>query len=144
MPSRRDAIRMTPAEVDAYLHEHHQVLNVASIGADDNIHMVAMWYGFVGDDLAFHTYNKSQKILNWSRNPRFTALVESGDQYSELRGVELVGTVELSHVEHLDKTSYRYLALPEEEELMRAGAPVSLGWPGEKPHHETRFHFGRP
>jgi hypothetical protein len=54
-----------------------------------------------------------------------------------------IGTVELSYVEHVGKVSYRYVALPEQEELMRAGAPVSLGWPGEKPHHETRFHFRR-
>jgi Pyridoxamine 5'-phosphate oxidase len=53
---------------------------------------VAMWYGFLEGAPAFWTYGKSQKILNLRRDPRLTALVEDGDQYQELRGLELVGT----------------------------------------------------
>ena len=89
--SRRDVIRMTDDEVRAYLHER-RVLNVATIGPRDRIHLVAMWYGFLGDDIAFWTYAKSQKVLNVRRDPRITGLVESGDTYDQLRGVELVGT----------------------------------------------------
>jgi PPOX class probable F420-dependent enzyme len=91
MPSRREVIRMTEGEVEEFLHGRH-TMNVATIGPSGRIHLVAMWYGFLEGAPAFWTYGKSQKILNLRRDPRLTALVEDGDQYEELRGVELVGT----------------------------------------------------
>ena len=62
---------------------------------DGAIHVVAMWYGFIDDAPAFETYAKSQKVLNLRRDPRITVLVETGEQYDELRGVELVGKGEI-------------------------------------------------
>jgi PPOX class probable F420-dependent enzyme len=90
MPSRRELIRMTDEEVDEFLHGR-RTMNVATIGPGGHIHLVAMWYGFLDGAPAFWTYGKSQKILNLRRDPRLTALVEAGDQYEELQGVELVG-----------------------------------------------------
>jgi len=95
--SRRDQIRMTSAEVDEFLRRPGLTLDVASFGPDGNIHLVAMWYGLLSDGtVAFHTYQKSQKVRNWQRDTRFTALVEAGETYDTLQGVELVGTVELA------------------------------------------------
>jgi PPOX class probable F420-dependent enzyme len=90
MAKRRDLIKMTPEEIDAFLHER-QTMNVATFGPDGNIHLVAMWYGFLGDNPAFETYAKSQKVLNVRRDPRVTVIIEDGDVYDELRGVEIVG-----------------------------------------------------
>ena len=81
---------MTDEEVETFLDGRH-TMNVATIGPSGRIHLVAMWYGFLEGAPAFWTYGKSQKILNLQRDPRLTALVEDGDQYEELRGVELVG-----------------------------------------------------
>lgn len=91
MAKRRDLIRMTPEEVDEFLSGRH-TMNVATIGPDGNVHLVAMWYGFVDGKPAFETYTRSQKVLNLRRDPRITVLVEDGDTYDQLRGVELVGT----------------------------------------------------
>ncbi|MDQ3106603.1 MAG: pyridoxamine 5'-phosphate oxidase family protein [Actinomycetota bacterium] len=89
--SRRDQIRMTVEERDDFLRGRH-TMNVATVGSDGRIHLVAMWYGFIADgQLAFWTYGKSQKIVNLERDPRLTCLVESGQSYDQLRGVELVG-----------------------------------------------------
>lgn len=97
MASRRDLIKMTEDEVAAYLALPNQVMNVASIGKDGRPHLVAMWYGSFHDgSLGFWTFNRSQKVVNLRRDPRITCLVESGDVYSELRGVEIEGTVTLS------------------------------------------------
>jgi PPOX class probable F420-dependent enzyme len=82
---------MTDEEVDQFLDGRH-TMNVATIGPAGRIHLVAMWYGFLEGAPAFWTYGKSQKILNLRRDPRITALVEDGEQYEELRGVELVGS----------------------------------------------------
>ncbi|HEX7165898.1 MAG TPA: pyridoxamine 5'-phosphate oxidase family protein [Acidimicrobiales bacterium] len=89
--SRRDLIRMTGDEVDAYLRGRH-TLAVATHRPGGRIHLVAMWYGFFPDGtLGFWTYGKSQKIANLRRDPRMTGLVETGETYDQLRGVELSG-----------------------------------------------------
>jgi PPOX class probable F420-dependent enzyme len=94
MASRRDSITMTDEEVTAYLEEQ-RVLDVATIGPTGHPHVVAMWYVVLDGRPAFWTFAKSQKVMNIRRDPKITALVESGDVYQELRGVELVGTARL-------------------------------------------------
>jgi PPOX class probable F420-dependent enzyme len=94
MPSRRRSIAMTDAEIEAFLQEQ-RVMSVATIGADGRPHVVAMWFGFINGRPAFWTYGKSQKIINLRRDARLTAMVETGDKYEELRGVELVSDAEL-------------------------------------------------
>ncbi len=89
--SRRDQIRMTDAEIEEYLSGRH-TMNVASFNHDGTIHLVAMWYAVLDGDPVFWTFGKSQKIKNLQRDPRITLLVESGEEYGELRGVEIVGT----------------------------------------------------
>jgi PPOX class probable F420-dependent enzyme len=88
--SRRDLIRMSDAEIEAFLDGRH-TMNVASFNHDGTIHLVAMWYAMLDGDAVFWTFGKSQKILNLQRDPRITLLVESGDEYAELIGVEIVG-----------------------------------------------------
>lgn len=90
MAKRRSQIAMTPDEIQAYLETQH-ILNVATIGPSGHPHLVAMWYGFVDGALSFWTFAKSQKIVNLRRDAKMTGLVESGDTYNELRGVELIG-----------------------------------------------------
>lgn len=93
--SRRDLIRMTDDEIGEFLQGRH-VVNIATHGPDGNIHLVAMWYGFMHGHMAFETFTKSQKVKNLERDPRITCLVEDGEGYDELRGVEIVGRVEMT------------------------------------------------
>jgi pyridoxamine 5'-phosphate oxidase-like protein len=88
--SKRSQIMMSDDEVRAYL-ETERVLNVATIGPTGHPHLVAMWYAMVEGNAVFWTFSKSQKIVNLRRDPRMTGLVESGDTYDQLKGVELVG-----------------------------------------------------
>ena len=90
MASKRDQIAMTDEELVEYLEEQ-TILNVATIGPGGYPHVVAMWYEMIDGKAAFWTFGKSQKILNLRRDPKMTCLVESGETYPELRGVELVG-----------------------------------------------------
>jgi PPOX class probable F420-dependent enzyme len=82
---------MTDAEIEEYLSGRH-TMNVASFNHDGTIHLVAMWYAVLDGDPVFWTFGKSQKIKNLDRDPRITLLVESGEEYGELMGVEIVGT----------------------------------------------------
>ncbi len=85
---------MTDEERDEFLAGRH-TMNIASIGADGRIHLVAMWYGFVDGVPVFWTYGRSQKVVNLERDPCVTGLVETGETYDQLRGVELVGTARI-------------------------------------------------
>ncbi len=81
---------MSDAEIHAYLAEQ-KILNVATIGPSGHPHLVAMWYEVIDGKPTFWTFAKSQKIANLRRDAKMTGLVESGDSYNQLRGVELVG-----------------------------------------------------
>jgi PPOX class probable F420-dependent enzyme len=92
--NQRAQIKMTPDEVDAFIHERRP-MTMCSINHDGTIHAVAMWYGFLDGGVAVETKAKSQKVQNLRRNPTVTLLFEDGDSYEELRGVELVGRAEI-------------------------------------------------
>ena len=115
--SRRDQIRMTPEEVDAFLAGRH-TMNMATIGPDGQPHLVAMWYGFFEGKPAVWTYGKSQKVLNLRRDPRITVLVEAGESYDKLQGVELIGTASV---------------LEDRETVMAVGRSVSERYAGVTP-----------
>ena len=96
MPSRRDAIKMTDDEMWAFLDGRH-TLQTASINKDGTPHLVAMYYAVMDGRIAFWTYGKSQKVLNLQRDPRISVMVETGDAYSDLKGLTVTGTAELSN-----------------------------------------------
>jgi PPOX class probable F420-dependent enzyme len=83
---------MTPDEVTAMLAASRKML-LATINRDGTPHLVAMYYGLLDGRIAFWTYRTSQKALNLARDPRLTCLVESGDEYFDLRGVQVNGVV---------------------------------------------------
>lgn len=91
---QRDVIKMTSDEVDAFL-QGRRTMMLCSVNHDQSIHAVAMWYGFLEGAVAFETKAKSQKAQNLRRDSRMTCLVEDGESYEELRGVELVGRAEI-------------------------------------------------
>lgn len=96
MGNQRAAISMSDVEVDAFLRESRTAVLV-TLGPDGMPEPVGMW--FVVDDegvVWMRTYAKSQKVVNLQRDSRAALLVETGDSYAELRGVQLTGHIELS------------------------------------------------
>ena len=93
--NRRDLIRMNDEEIRAFLEEQ-RIVQVASIDHDGWPHLVAMWYRLINDEVVFWTYAKSQKAVNLRRDARLTCLVEAGEQYDELRGVQIKGQAIIS------------------------------------------------
>ncbi|ROS41320.1 pyridoxamine 5'-phosphate oxidase family protein [Amycolatopsis thermoflava] len=92
--SRRDLIKMSPDEVLAFLAEQ-RVINVATINPNGRPHLAPLWYVPRGDGVATWTYRKSQKVANLRRLPQATVLVETGDTYDKLRGVQFEADVEI-------------------------------------------------
>ena len=115
MANKRSSITMTEAEITAYL-ETQTILNIASIGPTGHPHLVAMWYEVMDGKVTFWTFGKSQKIVNLRRNNKITGLIESGDAYEELKGLEIVGTATI--IEDYDK-------------ILAIGKAVGLKYNGE-------------
>jgi PPOX class probable F420-dependent enzyme len=93
--NRRDQIRMSDEEIRAFLEEQRR-LQVATIDHDGWPHIVAMWYTLIDGEVVFWTYARSQKAVNLRRDDRLTCLVEAGERYDELRGVQIKGRAVIS------------------------------------------------
>jgi len=93
VPKQRDRVQMSDVEVEAMLAGSRKV-QLATINPDGYPHLVTMYYTLVDGKIAFWTYRTSQKALNLARDPRISCLVETGEAYFDLRGVQIQGTVE--------------------------------------------------
>ena len=93
-PQRRArAIAMTPAEVDAFLAEQ-RTCRVATVGAGGP-HATPLWYVWSGGALWLTSLSRSQRWTDLMADPRIAVVVDAGEEYGELRGVELRGRVEV-------------------------------------------------
>jgi PPOX class probable F420-dependent enzyme len=101
--NQRAMIVMTPGEVAQFL-ARSRTATVASNGPDGMPHLVAMWYGVIGDAVYIETKAKSQKAVNLRRDPRMVFMVEAGTSYDTLRGVSLEGTAVI--IEESDGEEY--------------------------------------
>ncbi|MFI5025641.1 MAG: pyridoxamine 5'-phosphate oxidase family protein [Solirubrobacterales bacterium] len=86
--SRRDQIKLTDDEQRELLDDE-RVVTVASHGPRGWPHLMPLWYVVRSGRIWIWTYAKSQKVKNLERDPRATLLVETGHEYSELRGVQI-------------------------------------------------------
>ena len=105
---------MTEAEIEAYLTEQ-RILNVATNGPTGHPHLVAMWFALIDRKPAFWTFRRSQKIVNIRRDDKISALVESGNGYDELKGVEMTGRARL---------------IEDRDEIFEIGRAVALKYAG--------------
>ncbi|MFC6081564.1 pyridoxamine 5'-phosphate oxidase family protein [Sphaerisporangium aureirubrum] len=116
--NQRARIVMSDDEVAELLRDSRK-LQLGTINPDGTPHMVTMFYGLVTGRIAFWTYAKAQKRRNIERDPRVSCLIETGDDYFELRGVLVYGTARLidAPAEVLDvgmEVTKRMAGLPED------------------------------
>lgn len=88
---------MSDEEVASFLREQ-RVVACATNGPRGWPHVMPLWYVVREDEIWAWTYAKSQKARNLERDSRATLTVETGAEYSELRGV----MVEAEAVVHRD------------------------------------------
>jgi hypothetical protein len=80
---------MTPEERDAFLGEE-RTCRVGTVGADGP-HVTALWFVWDGARIWLNSIVKSQRWTDLQRDPRVTVLVDTGEGFGELRGVEIKG-----------------------------------------------------
>lgn len=88
--SRR--IAMTPEERDGFL-AGERTCRVATTGSAGP-HLTALWFVWDGEALWLTSIVKSQRWTDIQRDPRVSVLVDAGQRFGELRGVELRGVAE--------------------------------------------------
>jgi PPOX class probable F420-dependent enzyme len=87
-------IAMSPEEVDKFLAEE-RTCRVATVGADGRPHNTPLWFVWDGQSLWLNSIVKSQRWTDVTRRPQASVVVDAGDGYDELRGVEIIGQLEL-------------------------------------------------
>ena len=85
--SRR--IAMTSEERDAFL-DGERTCRVATTGTHGP-HLTALWYVWDGEALWLTSIVKSQRWTDLEHDPRVSVLIDAGDGFGELRGVEIRG-----------------------------------------------------
>lgn len=88
MALKRSQIQMTDDEIATFLSSS-KTMSLATLERDGAPHQAAMWFCLVGGSVVFWTFRKSQKAVNLIRDPRASILVESGETYSTLKGVQI-------------------------------------------------------
>jgi nitroimidazol reductase NimA-like FMN-containing flavoprotein (pyridoxamine 5'-phosphate oxidase superfamily) len=88
---QRDLVAMTATETEQLLASQHKV-QLATNGHEGFPHLVTMYYVMMDGMITFWTYRSSQKARNLERDPRISCLVETGEQYFDLKGVLVQGT----------------------------------------------------
>ena len=122
---RGRAIAMTAAEVDQFLAAE-RTCRVATTGRNGQPHVVPLWFVWDGSALWLSSVVRSQRWADLIRDPRVAVVVDAGVAYTELRGVELSGSVE--PVGDVPRTATADPALAEPERLFAdkytGGAPL--------------------
>lgn len=90
---RARAIAMTSDEVDAFLAEQ-RTCRVATVGRTGP-HATPLWFVWHEGALWLTSLARSQRWADLQTDPRIAVVVDAGEQYQELRGVELRGRVEV-------------------------------------------------
>ncbi|MFC8808801.1 pyridoxamine 5'-phosphate oxidase family protein [Streptomyces anthocyanicus] len=89
---RRGRIMMTPGELEAFLTTQ-RTCRVAIVSADGAPHVSTLWFVWDGASMWLYSVVRSRRWADLRRDPRVAIVVDTGEEYDELRGVELSGRV---------------------------------------------------
>lgn len=93
-PQRRKRhLAMTGSEVDDFLGSQ-RTCRVATVNARGP-HVTPLWFLWDGRAMWLYSLTRSQRWRDLRTDPRVAVLVDAGEEYSHLRGVELTGEAEV-------------------------------------------------
>lgn len=84
---------MSTEERDRFLAEQ-RTCRVATVGPDGTPHVTPLWFVWLDETLWLYSLIHSKRWRNLLADPRVAVVVDAGDDYFDLRGVELLGRAE--------------------------------------------------
>ena len=137
MPGQRRgrAIAMNAGEMDAFLREQ-RTCRVATLGPEGP-HVSPVWFVWDAEALWIYSLTRSQRWANVKRDPRVAVVIDAGEKYAELHGVEIEG--EAAVVGPVPRTGGEALESPESPGLARAELLMARKYRGS----EEMMHDGR-
>lgn len=81
---------MSDDERDTFLAEE-RTCRVATVGANGP-HVAPLWFVWHDGCVWLNSLSRSQRWTDVQRDPRVSIVVDAGEQFTELRGVEISGT----------------------------------------------------
>jgi Pyridoxamine 5'-phosphate oxidase len=83
-------IAMSDEERNAFLASE-RTCRVATVGSDGSPHVTPLWFVWDGTSLWLTSIVRSQRWSDLQRDNRVSVIADAGDDFMELRGVELRG-----------------------------------------------------
>ena len=116
---RGRVIAMSSSEMNAFL-EKERTCRLATLGPDGP-HVSPVWFTWTGGALWIYSLTRSQRWTNLQRDPRVAAVIDGGEHYAELHGVEIEGVATVvGPVPRTGDADPRTPELAEPERLMAA------------------------
>jgi len=96
---------LTPSEIDKIL-SMTLIANLATLGEDDTIHIVPMWFVRLGNDICIPTSRHTRKYKNLKSRPYASVMIDISREGLDLKGALIRGTVELVEGEEARKINH--------------------------------------
>jgi hypothetical protein len=140
---------MSEQEVDAFLRGQ-RTCRVGTVSADGTPHVTPLWFVWDGSAMWFNSSVRTRRWSDIAHEPRVSALVDDGESYRELHGVELIGSAE--PVGDVPRTALHVPELVEPERLYankyRPGRPFRAdgrhAWLRLVPDKVVSWDFRKP
>jgi PPOX class probable F420-dependent enzyme len=127
---------MNAGEMDSFLGEQ-RTCRVATLGPGSGPHVSPVWFVWDTDALWIYSLTRSQRWADVSRDPRVAVVIDAGEKYAELHGVEIEG--EAAVVGPVPRKADEALKGPEAPGLAHAERLMARKYRGR----EEMVHDGR-
>ena len=97
---------LSSAEIDKIL-SMTLIANLATLGEDDTIHIVPMWFIRIGNDICMPTSRHTRKYKNLRSRPFASVMIDISRAGLDLKGVLIKGPIELVKGEEARKINHQ-------------------------------------
>jgi general stress protein 26 len=104
-PEAKKPLSLTSNEIEELLSKT-LVANLATTNDDGSIHIVPMWFMRVGNNICIPTSRHTRKYKNLCSRPRASVMIDISREGLNLKGVLIMGCVELLEGEEAKKTNH--------------------------------------
>jgi len=97
---------LSSSEIDKIL-SMTLIANLATLGEDDTIHIVPMWFIRLGNDICIPTSRHTRKYKNLKARPHASVMIDISREGLDLKGALIRGSVELVEGEEAKKINHQ-------------------------------------